>query len=51
MRRNQQTESAWHYHDLTKHSYWSVRTGAHYLDWANQPLPFKIYPDIEPIPL
>src|SRR5581483_3390557 len=23
----------------------------HYLDWANQPLPFKIYPDLEPIKL
>ncbi len=39
------------YHDLTKHSPHSVRTNAHYLDWDNYPLPFKIYPDLEPIPL
>ncbi|HEY7546369.1 MAG TPA: SagB family peptide dehydrogenase, partial [Blastocatellia bacterium] len=48
---NQQTESAWKYHDLTKHSYWSVRTQAHYLDWKNQPNPFKFYPTIEPVKL
>jgi SagB-type dehydrogenase family enzyme len=51
MRQNRETSLAWHYHDLTKHSYWSVRTAAHYLDWANQPSPFKIYPWIEPIKL
>jgi SagB-type dehydrogenase family enzyme len=45
---NQQTESTWKYHDLTKHSYWSVRTQAHYLDWDNRPGQFKIYPGIEP---
>lgn len=37
------------YHDLTKHSPRSVRTNAHYLDWDNYPMPFKIYPDLEPI--
>ena len=39
------------YHDETKHSYESVRSGAHFLDWMNQPLPFKIYEDGERIPL
>jgi len=39
------------YHDLTKHSYESVRRNPHSLDWANQPLGFKIYPTLEPIPL
>ena len=39
------------YHDETKHSYDSVRSGAHFLDWMNQPLPFKIYEDGERIPL
>ncbi len=48
---NRNTEAAWHYHDLTKHSYWSIRASPHYLDWANKPSPFKIYPDIGPIPL
>ncbi|MEK6409119.1 MAG: SagB/ThcOx family dehydrogenase [Acidobacteriota bacterium] len=51
MTQNRDTEAAWRYHDLTKHSYWSIRTDAHYLDWANRPSPFKIYPGIEPIPL
>ncbi|PYV65296.1 MAG: dehydrogenase, partial [Acidobacteria bacterium] len=35
----------------TKHSYWSIRNRPHFLDWANRPLPFKIYPKIEPLPL
>src|SRR5262245_46976599 len=49
--KNQETDAAWTYHNGTKHSYQSVRTNAHYLDWENQPLPFKIYPELEPIPL
>ena len=32
------------YHEVTKHSYTSVRSDAHYLDWNNRPFPFKIYP-------
>jgi SagB-type dehydrogenase family enzyme len=39
------------YHERTKHSYESVRRSGHYLDWDNYPLLFKIYPDLEPIPL
>jgi SagB-type dehydrogenase family enzyme len=39
------------YHDSTRHSYWSIRSTPHYLDWPNRPLPFKIYTDLEPIPL
>ncbi len=48
---NQEMTSTWKYHNLTKHSYSSIRTNPHYLDWANQPSPFKVYPDVEPIPL
>jgi len=48
---NQDTEAAWKYHDGTKHSYRSVRSSRHVLDFANQPLPFKIYTTLEPIPL
>ena len=48
---NRNPEAAWTYHDATKHSYLSVRTNPHFLDWANQPLPFKIYPTLEPLPL
>jgi len=42
---------SWTYHNLTKHSFQSIRADRHYLDWSNQPSPFKIYPDIEPMPL
>src|SRR6266567_5604191 len=48
---NREIQAAWKYHDGTKHSYWSVRNRPHLLDWANRPLPFKIYPKIEPLPL
>ena len=48
---NRDIQVAWKYHDGTKHSYWSIRSHPHFLDWANQPLPFKIYPKIEPIPV
>jgi len=39
------------YHEATKHSYNSIRSNAHFMDWNNQPLPFKIYPTLEPIRL
>ncbi|OFW44004.1 MAG: hypothetical protein A3J28_12835 [Acidobacteria bacterium RIFCSPLOWO2_12_FULL_60_22] len=48
---NRELEALWHYHNATKHSYRSIRTGGHSLDFANYPLPFKIYSDLEPIPL
>jgi SagB-type dehydrogenase family enzyme len=48
---NRDTQAAWKYHDGTKHSYWSIRNNPHFLDWANRPQPFKIYPNIEPLPL
>jgi SagB-type dehydrogenase family enzyme len=48
---NNDVELIWDYHDATKHSYQSVRSSSHHLDWANQPLLFKIYSDLEPIPL
>jgi len=51
MTHNRNTDAAWSYHELTKHSYWSIRSSPHYLDWANKPAPFKIYPRIAPIPL
>ncbi len=46
---NREIQAAWKYHDGTKHSYWSIRNRPHFLDWANRPLPFKIYPKIEPL--
>jgi SagB-type dehydrogenase family enzyme len=45
---NRDIQATWKYHDGTKHSYWSIRNHPHFLDWANRPLPFKIYPAIEP---
>jgi SagB-type dehydrogenase family enzyme len=49
--KNRDIQAAWKYHEGTKHSYWSVRSSTHFLDWANQPLPFKVYPAIEAIAL
>ncbi len=48
---NRDLQLAWRYHDFTKHSFQSVRANPHYLDWGNQPVPFKIYPTLEPMPL
>jgi SagB-type dehydrogenase family enzyme len=39
------------YHEATKHSPVSVRVRAHYLDWDNRPFSFKVYTDLERIPL
>src|SRR4029077_631808 len=48
---NRNAEAAWTYHDGTKHSYTSIRTNPHFMDWSNQPLPFKIYPTLDPMRL
>ena len=48
---NRDIQAAWSYHDGTKHSSWSIHNDLHYMDFENQPLPFKIYQDLEPIPL
>src|SRR5579863_8529240 len=48
---NRDTQATWKYHDGTKHSYWTIRNNPHFLDWANRPQPFKIYPEVEPLPL
>ena len=44
---NRDTDAAWKYHNGTKHSYLSIRTNPHVLDWDNKPLLFKIYPTLE----
>jgi len=49
--KNHEIAAAWAYHNGTKHSSESIRRNAHYLDWENRPLPFKIYPKLEAIPL
>src|SRR5262249_17471693 len=48
---NRDTRAILDYHEATKHSEWSIRTSRHDLDWENQPLPFKVYRDLEPIRL
>lgn len=48
---NDEISAAWAYHNATKHSLQSIRANRHYLDWENQPLPFKIYRNIEPMRL
>ena len=49
--KNREIEAAWSYHNGTKHSHESIRRNPHYLDWENQPLPFKIYSQLAPLPL
>jgi SagB-type dehydrogenase family enzyme len=46
---NRDVQATWKYHDDTKHSPWSIRNNPHFLDFANQPLPFKVYSAIEPL--
>jgi hypothetical protein len=48
---NRDVSAAWQYHNATKHSLQSLRASPHVLDWANQPLPYKIYASVEPFPL
>ena len=48
---NRDLEAAWSYHNGTKHTLWTMYNDPHYLDFDNQPLPFKIYSNLDPIPL
>ena len=48
---NLDTRAALAYHEATKHSEQSTSASRHILDWSNQPLPFKIYPQLASIPL
>ncbi len=41
---NKDREGARLYHEVTKHSYTSVRSNPHRLDWDNRPFQYKIYP-------
>ncbi|HLF03602.1 MAG TPA: SagB/ThcOx family dehydrogenase [Dehalococcoidia bacterium] len=44
---NRDTQATWDYHNGTKHTWRSVHSGGHHLDWDNQPRPFKLYPGLE----
>jgi SagB-type dehydrogenase family enzyme len=48
---NENVEFARGYHERTKHSEERLGAGPHDLDWENQPIPFKLYRDLETIPL
>ena len=48
---NRDIEAVLKYHENTKHSELSVRGSQHMLDWDNQPASFKVYRNLEPIPL
>lgn len=44
-------ERALQYHERSKHSYESVRSGSYFLDWANKPHPFKKYTGLPSVQL
>ena len=48
---NMNIEAAHLYHEATKHSETKLARDPHILDWSNQPRPFKIYCDVESLPL
>jgi SagB-type dehydrogenase family enzyme len=48
---NADVAATWQYHNGTKHSYESLRANRHFLDWANQPIPYKIYTSLAAMPL
>ena len=48
---NRDARAAIAYHDATKHSQQSLPEHSHFLDWNNEPLRFKIYRELEPVPL
>jgi SagB-type dehydrogenase family enzyme len=48
---NRDVSATWRYHDGTKHSAARLRAHPHYLDWEIKPRPFKVYPQLESIPL
>lgn len=48
---NREIQAAWHYHNGTRHPYGSLMDPHHFFDPASQPLLFKRYAGLEPIPL
>jgi SagB-type dehydrogenase family enzyme len=45
------TSAAAEFHERTKHTWQRLRANSRGLDWGNHPFPFKLYPDLEPLPL
>jgi SagB-type dehydrogenase family enzyme len=48
---NTDVSAALSYHAATNHSLERLTRNQHGLDWPNQPLPFKIYTSLNPLPL
>ena len=48
---NRDIQAAWRYHNGTKHPDGPLMDRWHFFDYSTQPIPFKIYPKLEPIPL
>jgi SagB-type dehydrogenase family enzyme len=48
---NADTQATWHYHNGTKHPNGYLLDFRHTYDSIRRPLPFKFYPDLEPIQL
>jgi len=44
-------DTVFHYHEKTKHHYYRYAASAGYLDWANQPQPFRSYEGVKPVRL
>jgi SagB-type dehydrogenase family enzyme len=45
------SDAAAEFHERTKHTWQRLRANSRGLDWGNHPFPFKLYPDLEPLPL
>ena len=48
---NREIQATWHYHNGTKHPHGNLMDPRHSFDPSSQPLLFKIYPELDPIPL
>ncbi|MEK0349424.1 MAG: hypothetical protein QQN45_08495 [Nitrosopumilus sp.] len=48
---NNNIETAWHYHNGTKHPNGSLMSRFHFYNSANRPNPYKIYQDLPSIAL
>jgi SagB-type dehydrogenase family enzyme len=48
---NNDIKHATQFHEETKHSELRLQMSRHYLDWADKPRPFKVYPDLPSISL
>ena len=48
---NREIQATWYYHNGTKHRHGNLMDPRHSFDPSSQPLLFKIYPDLDPLPL